>query len=172
MFWREYQRYCYIYYPWSVKQNYFGNSKRLGKKWYEGKLGIEPVDICIKRGFDTAYLNHIERLMIIGNFMNLSGISPREGFRWFMEFSFDSYEWVMTQNVLDMVFFVTGGDTMRRPYVSSSNYILKMSNYSISEIKDKNNKWTDKWDNLYRDFVKKHKKKLYKFRYYFPSIKN
>ena len=28
----------------------------------------------------------------------------REAFRWFMEFSCDSYEWVMTQNVLDMNF--------------------------------------------------------------------
>ena len=32
-----------------------------------------------------------------------------------MEFSCDSYEWVMYQNVLDMVFFVTGGKTMRKP---------------------------------------------------------
>ena len=52
--------------------------------------------------------------MVVGNYMNLSGIHPKEGFRWFMEFSCDSYEWVMHQNVLDMVFFVSGGDTMRR----------------------------------------------------------
>lgn len=67
--------------------------------------------------------------MFVGNFMNLSGISPKEGFRWFMEFSIDSYEWVMYQNVYDMGFFVTGGLTMRKPYVTSSNYILKMSDY-------------------------------------------
>ena len=36
----------------------------------------------------------------------------------YMEFSCDSYEWVMTQNVLDMVFFVSNGKTMRRPYAS------------------------------------------------------
>ena len=29
--------------------------------------------------------------MVIGNYMNLSGISQR-GFKWFMEFSCDSYE--------------------------------------------------------------------------------
>jgi deoxyribodipyrimidine photolyase-related protein len=167
LFWREYQRYCYIYIDWA-KLNYFGNRTRLSAKWYNGSLGIDPVDTCIKRGMDTAYLNHIERLMVIGNFMNLSGISPKDGFRWFMEFSFDSYEWVMTQNVLDMVFFVSGGITMRRPYVSSSNYIRKMSNYKKG---DKSNNWSDEWDKLYQDFMKKHKAKLHKFRYYFPHLK-
>ena len=56
----------------------------------------------------------------------------------------------MTQNVLDMVFCVTGGKTMRKPYISSSNYILKMSNYNKGE-------WVNIWDSLYYDFLKKHK---------------
>lgn len=164
LFWREYQRYCYIYNPFGTK-NFFGNRKKLTKAWYEGSLGIEPVDNAIKRAFDTGYLHHIERLMVIGNYMNLSGISPREGYKWFMEFSCDSYEWVMHQNVLDMVFFVTGGATMRRPYVSSSNYILKMSNYPKGD-------WADEWDQLYRAFLKRHKQKLHKFRYYFRGLKS
>ena len=96
--------------------------------------------------------------------MNLTGISPKEGFKWFMEFSCDSYEWVMYQNVLDMVFFVTGGKTMRKPYVTSSNYVKNMSNFEEGE-------WCDTWDQLYKDFTKKHKKKLWKFRYHFPYLK-
>ena len=43
----------------------------------------------------------------------------------------------MNQNILYMVFFVSGGDTMRRPYVSSSNYILKMSDYKKHKNKYK-----------------------------------
>ena len=36
----------------------------------------------------------------------------------------------------DMVFFCTGGMTMRKPYATSSNYVLKMSSYKYSkEIK-------------------------------------
>ena len=97
--------------------------------------------------------------------MNLSGISPNEGVKWFMEFSIDSYEWVMQQNVRDMVFFVTGGLTMRKPYITSSNYILKMSNYKKGE-------WSEKWNELYHNFLKKNKKKLWKFRYSFPTLKN
>jgi len=162
LFWREYQRYCYIY--TNFKKNYFGNRKKLTKDWYEGTLGIDPVDDLIKDAFKTGYMHHIGRLMFVGNFMNLSGISPKEGFKWFMEFSIDSYEWVMHQNVLDMVFFVTGGVTMRKPYVTSSNYILKMSNYKKGE-------WSEEWNELYNKFMKKHKKKLWKFRYHFPKLK-
>lgn len=158
LFWREYQRYCYIYVDFN-KTNYFGNKKKLSKAWYDGTLGIEPIDDMIRDGFDKAYIHHIGRLMFIGNYMNLSGIAPMEGFRWFMEFSIDSYSWVMHQNVLDMVFFVTGGLTMRRPYISSSNYIIQMSSYKKEE-------WSEKWDELYHNFIKKHKKKLYKFRYF------
>jgi deoxyribodipyrimidine photolyase-related protein len=117
------------------------------------------IDRAIKQGFDTGYLHHISRLMVMGNFMNISQIDPKEGFKWFMEFSCDSYEWVMCQNVYDMVFFVSGGATMRRPYISSSNYILKMSNYKKGE-------WCTKWDDLYHSFIETNKKELYKFRYF------
>jgi deoxyribodipyrimidine photolyase-related protein len=135
---------------------------KLGKEFYEGSLAIDPVDDAIKEAFDTGYLHHIKRLMVVGNCMNLAGISPREGFKWFMEFSCDSYEWVMHQNVYDMVFFVNGGtsnQSMRRPYICSSNYILKMSNY-------KKGNWCNKLDQLYKKFVIKHKKKLWKYRYF------
>jgi deoxyribodipyrimidine photolyase-related protein len=164
LFWREYQRYCYIYFDFSKKKNYFGNRKKLTKAWYEGTTGCEPVDDCIKRGFEQGYLNHIQRLMIMGNYMNLSGINPWEGLRWFIEFSCDSYEWVMYQNVLDMAFCVTGGrtggGTMQKPYISSSNYVLKMSNYKKGE-------WSKAWDAL---FLKKHRTKMLPFKYYFRSL--
>ena len=61
-------------------------------------------------------------------------------------------------------FFFIGGVTMRRPYISTSNYILKMSNYKKGE-------WSKKWTNMYYQFLKKHKDKLWKFRYYFRGLK-
>lgn len=158
LFWREYQYYCYIYYDYSNK-NYFNNNKKLTTEWYIGNTGIAPIDDAIKEGFNSGYLHHIRRLMVVGNYMNLCQIQPKEGFRWFMEFSCDSYEWVMYQNVYDMVFFVSGGATMRRPYISSSNYIIKMSNY-------KKDKWCEVWNNKYKQFIIRNKNKLIKFRYY------
>lgn len=157
LFWREYQLYCYRYCKplWS-RTPYFPATKKLTKSWYDGTVGIHPVDYCIKKAFDTGYLHHIERLMIMGNFMLLYGMQPRQSFKWFMEFSTDSYEWVMYQNVYDMVFNVTGGLTMRRIYISSSNYILKMSNLK----KGDSGEWIDVWDQLYHKFIKKNKGKV------------
>lgn len=163
LFWREYQRYCYWFINWKKIGNYFGNKKVMGKEWYVGGVGNKVVDDMIVKGFENGYLHHIERLMIIGNYMNLSGIRSGDGFKWFMEFSCDSYLWVMYQNVYEMVFFRSGGKTTRKPYVSSSNYILKMSDYPRGE-------WSDEWDEMYKRWVMKNKKKLWKFRYHFPML--
>jgi deoxyribodipyrimidine photolyase-related protein len=155
LFWREYQLYCYRYCKkLRQKRNFFNTTKKLTKAWYNGTTNIYPIDFCIKKAFNTGYLHHIERLMVIGNFMLLYGIDPKQGFKWFMEFSLDSYEWVMYQNVYDMVFNTTNGTTMRRIYISSSNYILKMSN-----IKG-NPEWAKIWDDLYHNFLKKNKNKI------------
>lgn len=157
LFWREYQRYCYIYFDFS--SNYFNNKTALSKTWYNAKTGITQLDSIIKRAFDNAYLNHIERLMVVGSFMNMTGISPKDGFKWYMEFAIDSYEWVMYQNVYEMVFFVSGGKTMRRPYISSSKYLKRITNWPDGN-------WQQAWDNAYKKFIVKHKKKLHKFGMY------
>jgi deoxyribodipyrimidine photolyase-related protein len=44
---------------------------------------------------------------------------------------------------------------MKRPYLSSSNYLLKMSNYK------KDDKWNIEWNNLFRSFVKSKNIKFY-----------
>lgn len=163
--WREYQRFCYIHYNKIRQQNYFKLNKKLTNKWYEGNLNVLPVDDCIRKAFDTGYLHHIERLMIMGNFMVLSEINPKQGFKWFMEFAIDSYEWVMLQNVYDMVFFCGNGLTTHKPYITSSNYILKMSNYSSK------NKWDELWNLKFKEFKTKHKSKLWKYRYHFQGLK-
>lgn len=164
LFWREYQRYTYIYVDWKrfLRDPYLKTKINSSKKIYNGTTKILAIDTCIKKAFDTAYLHHIERLMFVGNYFSLIGLSPKLGFKWFMEFSCDSYEWVMYQNVLDMVFLITGGLTTTRPYSVTSNYIRKMSN--IKQF-DKE-KTYEKIDDLYDDFVKRNKRKLYKFRYY------
>lgn len=164
--WREYQRYCYIYYEKTLTtSNWFGLNKRIDKRWYNATTNVLPIDNCIRKAFDTAYLHHIERLMIVGNFMVLSEINQKQGHRWFMEFAIDSYEWVMLQNVYDMVFVSGNGLTSYKPYITSSNYVTTMSNYSP------NDEWASVWDKKYEDFLKKYAEKLQKFKFHFPVIK-
>lgn len=159
LFWREYQRYNYIFNKDHIeKPKLFNFTNQLKKEWYDGTTGVLPIDKTIRKAFDTAYLHHIERLMILGNYMVLNKIDSKEAFKWFMEFSIDSYEWVMLQNVYDMVFFNSNGMTTSKLYITSSKYIDKMTDF------EKDGKWSSHWDNLYKNFKKEHFINRYKYK--------
>lgn len=67
--------------------------------------------------------------MIIGNFTVLMGYNPHDINKRFWEMYADAFEWVVTPNVLGMSQFADGGKLATKPYISSANYINKMSNY-------------------------------------------
>ena len=46
-----------------------------------------------------------------------------------MEMFIDAYDWVMVPNTYGMTQFADGSLMMIKPYISGSNYILKMSDY-------------------------------------------
>jgi deoxyribodipyrimidine photolyase-related protein len=125
--WREFVRGLYHHVP--MRGNFFNHQTKLTEKWYKGSTGILPLDDSIKKAGKFAYTHHIERLMIIGNMMLLCRIHPDEVHRWFMEMFIDSADWVMEANVYGMSQFADGGIFATKPYISGSNYILKMSNY-------------------------------------------
>ena len=155
--WREFTRYMYEYHSDKyLNKNFFKATKLLTNKWYDGTTGITPLDNCINKAFKYGYLHHIERLMIVANYMTLYGIKPLEMYRWFMEFSLDSYDWVMEYNIYCMASYSDGGQFTSKPYISSSVYILKMSNYNKSDT------WTEKWNELFWYFLAKHKNKIKK----------
>tara|TARA_B000000565_G_scaffold230693_1_gene189119 strand:- start:451 stop:825 length:375 start_codon:yes stop_codon:yes gene_type:complete len=86
--------------------------------------------------------------MVIGNIMCLLRYDPDEVYRWFMELFIDAYDWVMVPNIYGMSLHSDGGLMTTKPYISGSNYILKMSNY-------KKDNWCEIWDALYWDFIDK-----------------
>jgi len=122
-------------------------NKPIPESFYKGNTGIEPVDIVIKNIIKFGYCHHIERLMIIGNFMLLCRIHPNQVYKWFMEMFIDSYDWVMVPNVYGMSQFSDGGIFSTKPYISSSNYVKKMSNF-------KSGPWCEIWDGLFWKFIK------------------
>lgn len=149
--WREYYRMVYMHlYDSMVGQNLLGHTRELTELWYTGETGIEPVDYNIHIAFEYGYLHHIIRLMVIGQFMLLCEIHPRDMYRWFMEFAIDSYDWVMVPNVYGMVGYNDGGSTTTKPYISSSNYILKMSNFKRGSGEQA---WDYIWRAMYYRFI-------------------
>jgi len=145
--WREFIRMTYEKHGTSMRnENQWNHNNIMGKKWYDGTIGIDPVDTTITKTLDTAYAHHIERLMVMGNAMFLCKLDPKYIYNWFMEMYIDAYDWVMVPNVYGMTQSTQKGLMTTKPYISGSNYIKKMSDYS-------NGPWADIWDALYWNMI-------------------
>ncbi len=151
MGWREFIR--IVYEREGRKQrsrNFWGFSRKIPRSFWTGDTGIVPVDITIKKVLATGYCHHIERLMILGNFMLLCEFDPDEVYRWFMEMFIDAYDWVMVPNVYGMTQYADGGLMTTKPYISGSNYIMKMSDHAKGD-------WQAIWDGLFWRFMHVHR---------------
>jgi deoxyribodipyrimidine photolyase-related protein len=149
--WREFIRGVYEVKGSEERTTNFWNFKRkIPASFYDGTTGIAPIDQTIKKVLQTGYCHHIERLMVLGNFMLLCEFDPDEVYRWFMELFIDAYDWVMVTNIYGMSQFADGGLMASKPYISGSNYLMKMSNYKKGE-------WQNVWDGLFWRFMHTHR---------------
>ena len=130
--------------------NFWKFKKKIPASFYDGTTGIPPIDQTIKKILQTGYCHHIERLMVLGNYMMLCEFDPDEVYKWFMELFIDAYDWVMVTNVYGMSQFSDGGLMATKPYISGSNYVMKMSNYKKGE-------WQTIWDGLFWRFMHAHR---------------
>jgi len=149
--WREFAR---VYYqcisPDRWRRNVMKCEKRMDRKaWIKGTTGMPAVDDAIEDAWKYGYLHHIRRLMIVGNWCTINEIHPDDVYRWLFEFSLDSNAWTMAFNVYAMGTWSDGGLAMRKPYISSSNYIKKMVNPGLDDAPG----WAAKWDAIFDDFV-------------------
>jgi deoxyribodipyrimidine photolyase-related protein len=153
--WREFIR--AVYEREGVKQrtkNYWQFDRKIPTSFYNATTGIVPIDDVIRKVNKTAYAHHIERLMVLGNFMVLCEFHPNEVHRWFMELFIDAYDWVMVPNVYGMTQFADGGLMTTKPYISGSNYIFKMSDYTKTKLQPKQgDTWEAIWDGLFWRFM-------------------
>ena len=149
--WREFIRGVYVFKGTKERTtNFWEFKKDIPTSFYEANTGMEPIDTTIKKLINTAYNHHIERLMILGNFMLLCEINPDKVYQWFMEMYIDAYDWVMVPNIYGMSQFADGGLMATKPYISGSSYVLKMSNF-------KKGNWCETWDSLFWHFMNKHR---------------
>jgi deoxyribodipyrimidine photolyase-related protein len=150
--WREFMRAMYEIYGVKMRaKNFWQHQKKLPSSFWSANTGNMVVDTTIKKTLAHAYNHHIERLMILGNYMLLSEIHPDDVYKWFMEMYIDAYDWVMVPNVYGMSQFADGGIFATKPYICASNYICKMSDYKKDGI------WEKDFDENFWNFLKKHK---------------
>lgn len=158
--WREYMRGIY----WSKmpsyeKENQLNHTEKLPEFYWTGKTKMNCMKNAIGQSLEYSYAHHIQRLMITGNFALLAGIDPQEVDDWYLGVYIDAIQWVELPNTRGMSQWADGGLVATKPYVSSANYIDKMSNYCATCFYSKKEKVGEKacpFNSLYWNFIDKH----------------
>ncbi|MBC8110122.1 MAG: cryptochrome/photolyase family protein [Verrucomicrobia bacterium] len=162
--WREYMRGIYWdKMPEFALKNFFENKRSLPVWYWTGETNMNCLKHAVNQSLNTAYAHHIQRLMITGNFASLAGINPDEVDAWYLGIYIDAIEWAEITNTRGMSQFADGGIVGTKPYVSSANYIDKMSNYCKSCHYDKSKKYGEKacpFNSLYWHFFERNREKL------------
>jgi deoxyribodipyrimidine photolyase-related protein len=164
--WREYVRGIY----WKEMPNYskmnaLENYNKLPNFYWTGNTKMNCMQKAISQSLEEAYAHHIQRLMIIGNFSLLTQMHPDAVDAWYLGVYIDAIEWVELPNTRGMSQYADGGILATKPYVSSGNYIQKMSNYCDKchyNVKDKLGDKACPFNSLYWHFLDEKK-------YYFTN---
>ncbi|MFC3692909.1 cryptochrome/photolyase family protein [Chenggangzhangella methanolivorans] len=162
--WREYVRGIYwLKMPEYRETNHLGAKRKLPDLYWTAETDMNCLANCVADTRDHAYAHHIQRLMVLGNFALLAGVSPREVQDWYLLVYADAYEWVELPNVHGMVLFADGGLLGSKPYAASGAYIDRMSDYCgdcAYDVKAKAGEKACPFNYLYWDFLIRNEKKL------------
>ncbi|OAB60122.1 deoxyribodipyrimidine photolyase [Phormidium willei BDU 130791] len=163
--WREYMRGLYLYFgPEYAHSNWFDHDAPLPEFFWDAeKTDLNCLYQVLKQVERSGYAHHIQRLMILGNFATIAGLSPQAVVAWFHAAFIDGYDWVMQTNVLGMALFADGGRLATKPYVASANYIHKMSDYCQHCRYDRRSRTGDRAcpvNVFYWDFLIRHRDRL------------
>ncbi|WP_333840657.1 cryptochrome/photolyase family protein [Novosphingobium sp.] len=162
--WREYVRGIYwLTMPDLASANRLEVDRPLPEFWWTGETDMACVADCVRVTRDTAYAHHIQRLMVMGNFALLAGLSPQDVSDWFLVVYADAYEWVEMPNVIGMALFADGGKLGSKPYAASGAYINRMSDYCGGcryDVKKKTGPDACPFNALYWHFLSRNEKRL------------
>lgn len=164
--WREYMHGLYWWFePDYGERNWFEHHRPLPSFFWDARqTDMNCLHQSLKQVEETGYGHHIQRLMVLGNFALIAGISPQAIKDWFHAAFIDAYDWVMATNVIGMGQFADGGLLATKPYAASANYIHKMSDYCKQCTYNRRNRTEADacpFNYFYWDFLIRHKERLY-----------
>lgn len=127
--WREFMRHVYRHaMPELATANQLDATHELPDAYWTGDTDMACLSETVGDVHARGYSHHIQRLMVLANFATLWGVEPSELNEWFHATYVDAYHWVTTPNVIEMGQF-GHGVFATKPYVSSANYVDRMSDY-------------------------------------------
>jgi len=162
--WREFINGVYwLKMPEYAEVNGLDAQRALPEFFYTGETEMNCLRQCVRQVRETGFNHHIQRLMVLGNFLLLAGVRPAEALRWYLEMYVDAHDWVMAANVLGMVLHADGGFMATKPYAAGSGYISRMSNYCAGcryKPEVKTGAEACPFNYLYWDFYARHEKRF------------
>jgi deoxyribodipyrimidine photolyase-related protein len=112
------------------------------------RTDIPIIDDTFDKINKNGWIHHIERLMVIGNYFLLCKVDPHDVYKYFYsKICIDAYDWVMVGNVYGLSQYASKVKISVKPYICSSNYLLKMSDYKKGD-------WCYIMDCLFYNFIK------------------
>lgn len=162
--WREY---VWGLYWWRMPDwrgdNALGQTGAVPDFFWSGETQMRCLSSTVGDLLQRGWTHHIPRLMILGNYALLAGVSPQALTEWFHSMYVDAYDWVMVPNVIGMSQWGDGGVMATKPYAASSNYINRMTDYCGDCVYDRTTRTEDDscpFNALYWDFMSRHRQRL------------
>ena len=158
--WREFVNGVYWHagpdYP---ERNELGATRPLPRLFETGESELACLRHQLASTERLGWNHHIERLMVLGNFMLLADVDPSEATRWFLARYVDAYDWVMWPNTVGMILHADGGMLASKPYAAGGAYINRMSDHCTAcrfDPKRRTGEDACPFTTLYWDFIRRH----------------
>ena len=164
--WREYMRgFYWAQMPKLGHMNFFNHKAPLPDYYWTAETKMQCMRSALGQSLEHAYAHHIQRLMVTGNFALLAGVHPDQVDEWYLGVYIDAIQWVELPNTRAMSQWADGGLVATKPYVSTANYINKMSDYCTQCAYDNrklHGETACPFNCLFWDFLNRHRQKLKK----------
>jgi len=162
--WREFMHHAYVDFwrEWE-SDNGLGAHEKLPDFYWSGETKMACVERVVHKVQRSGHAHHIERLMVLGNFALLFGVTPQAVDAWFLEAFIDALPWVVTPNVVAMSQFADLGRITSKPYISGGAYISRMGDDCSAcpySPKESTGERACPFTTLYWDFIDRHSERF------------
>ena len=158
--WREFIRGIYwLRMPDYANQNALHHQAAVPSFYWDGDTDMVCVRQSMGHVLRHGYAHHIHRLMVLGNLALMLGVHPYKFHEWHMALYVDAVDWVSLPNALGMSQHADGGVVGTKPYVSTGNYINRMSNFCRNckyDYRQATGEQACPFTTLYWDFLDRH----------------
>lgn len=128
--WREYVRGIYwLEMPAYRERNALAARRALPDWFWSGDTDMRCLSQALQQSLSLGYAHHIQRLMVIGNFALLAGLSVEAVCEWYLAVYVDAFEWVELPNTLGMALHADGGLMASKPYAASGKYLQRQGDH-------------------------------------------